>query len=60
MSAAELQVLCDAVVRLTELRMKDCPHLSIENFAPELLAKMVGAAKADIYYTPADPRWTLA
>ena len=57
MSHGDLKVICDAVVRLTELKLKEVPHLCIENFAPELMAKMVAATKSDFYYTPDDPRW---
>ncbi len=57
MNADELRVLCDAVVRLTELRLKECGHLCIENFAPELLAKMIGATNSGLSYKEPDPRW---
>lgn len=60
MSHEELKVLVDATVRLTELRLKDTPHLCIENFAPELLAKLVGATRSEVFYTPEDPRWQCA
>lgn len=33
----ELRVLCDATVRLTELRQRECGHLCVENFAPKVL-----------------------
>lgn len=59
MDASELKIICDAVVRLTELRLLECKHLCIENYAPELLAKMVAAARSDLYYAPADPQWKL-
>ena len=36
-----LRVLCDTVVRLAELRQKDCGHLAVENFAPECLRNLI-------------------
>ena len=38
-----LAALCDLTVRLTELRMREVPHLFIENFAPQLLARLIRA-----------------
>ena len=37
----ELRSICDAVVRLTEIRQCGCSHLSVENFAPELMRKLL-------------------
>ena len=33
MEIDELKVICDTVVRLTEIRVKHCKHLSVSNFA---------------------------
>ena len=43
MSAEELRVIADLTVRLTELRLKGCAHLCVENYAPEVFAKLVYA-----------------
>jgi len=43
MSIQEFRELCRLTFALTELRQKECPHLCIENFAPELLAKLIQA-----------------
>lgn len=37
----ELKLICDAVVKLTELRQNECKHLLIENFAPECLENLL-------------------
>lgn len=37
----ELKAVLTSVTELTELRMKETPHLSVENFAPELLGKLL-------------------
>lgn len=60
MTADELKVLCDLTAKLTEYKLKEVPHLCIENFAPELLAKLVAASNSDVYYAPTDPLWRLA
>jgi len=45
MTDEQLRILADLVVKLTELRLQDCRHLCIENYAPELLAKLVYAVQ---------------
>jgi uncharacterized spore protein YtfJ len=37
----ELRIVCDTVVRLTDIRQRGCKHLCVENFAPEMLRKML-------------------
>ena len=37
----ELRIICDATVRLTELRQRGCEHLCIENVAPEIMRKLL-------------------
>ena len=43
-SCDELREICDLTIRLTELRQRECKHLCVENYAPEvfllLLSKM--------------------
>ena len=41
MSIEELRELCAVTVELTRLRQNECKHLAIENFAPELLGKLI-------------------
>lgn len=41
MDIEEFKALCKMTVDLTELRQNECKHLCIENFAPELLAKLI-------------------
>ena len=41
MSIEELRELCALTVELTRLRQNECKHLCIENFAPELLGKLI-------------------
>ena len=41
MQSDNLKHICDLTVRLTELRLKGCGHLCIENYAPEVFAKLV-------------------
>lgn len=55
MTAEDFKEVCGLVVRLTELRMKEVPHLCIENYAPELMAKMLAACRTDMYYKPDNP-----
>jgi hypothetical protein len=43
----DLRSICDLVVKLTELRQNECKHLVIENFAPELLRKLLEQLQAD-------------
>lgn len=37
----ELKEVCELTVKLTELRQKECDHLSIENFSPSLFADLL-------------------
>lgn len=37
----ELKVICDATVRLTELRQRGCSNLCIENIAPDIMHKLL-------------------
>ena len=53
-------MLCQLTEKLTAMKLKEVPHLCIENFAPELLAKLVAATKCDLFYDPQDPRWKYA
>lgn len=41
MDIEELRELCALTVELTRLRQNECKHLCIENFAPELLGKLI-------------------
>ena len=41
MDTDELRELCTLTVELTRLRQNECKHLCIENFAPELLGKLI-------------------
>jgi hypothetical protein len=41
MNIDELRELCAMTVELTRLRQNECKHLAIENFAPELLGKLL-------------------
>ena len=41
MNIEELRELCTLTVELTRLRQNECKHLCIENFAPELLGKLI-------------------
>lgn len=41
MDTEELRELCTLTVELTRLRQNECKHLCIENFAPELLGKLI-------------------
>ena len=41
MDTDELRELCTLTVELTKLRQAECKHLCIENFAPELLGKLI-------------------
>lgn len=54
MTTEDFKEVCGLVVRLTEMRMKDCPQLCIENYAPELLAKLLAACRTEMYYKPDD------
>lgn len=57
MTTEQFTAICDLTVRLTELRLKGCGHLCIENYAPELLAKLLGAFRSDLSYKVDDPRF---
>jgi hypothetical protein len=37
----ELKVICDATVRLVEIRQRECAHLCIENIGPEIMHKLL-------------------
>ena len=37
----ELRIICDATVRLTEIRQRGCVHLYVENCAPEIMRKLL-------------------
>ena len=41
MSIEELRELCAMTVELTRLRQNECRHLAIDNFAPDLLGKLI-------------------
>ena len=41
----ELQILCDTTVKLVELRQRNCPHLSVENIAPEIMGSLIAATQ---------------
>lgn len=42
-TSEELQILCDTTVKLVELRQRNCPHLSVENIAPEIIGSLLAA-----------------
>lgn len=46
MNIDELKELCKLTLELTKLRQKECPHLCIENFAPDLLEGLIRASVA--------------
>ena len=39
--SANLKVLCDLTHSLIVLRMRECPHLCVENLAPEIFGKLL-------------------
>jgi len=41
MSKEELEVICDLVRDLTEIRAKYCNHLAVENFSTELFKTLL-------------------
>jgi len=45
MDIEELKIIADLTFRLTELRQRECGHLCIENFAPELFEKLLRTLK---------------
>ena len=56
----QFRILCDIVVKLTELRQKECAHLCIENYAPELLAKLMAATNSGMVFKGnGDPYWPI-
>lgn len=61
MDIEELRELCRLTVELTRLRQNECKHLCIENFAPELLGKLIrermGLGGATWQPTPPQPWW---
>lgn len=48
----ELEVICETVARLTEIRQRGCAHLSVENFAPDLLFTMLTTVRAASFPAP--------
>lgn len=46
MTIEELRAICDMTVELTKVRQLGCAHLYVENFAPELFAKLMAEWKA--------------
>lgn len=40
-TAEELREICDATVRLTELKQRGCNHLCIENVAPKIMRRLL-------------------
>lgn len=60
MSIDEFKELCALTVELTKMRQAECKHLCIENFAPELLGKLIrermgGTMVAPVLGPPAAP-----
>jgi len=47
-SIEELKVIAAMTIKLTKLRQEECAHLCIENFAPELMAKLIDVLPVDI------------
>lgn len=41
MKIEEFRIICDTVIKLTELRQNECKHLCVENFASDCLAKLI-------------------
>lgn len=52
MTPDDLKHICDLTVRLTEQRLRDCPHLCIENFAPEVFAKLMAIYEGRVEIIP--------
>lgn len=44
-TSEELRILCDATVRLVEIRQRGCSHVCVENVAPEILHKLLTRLK---------------
>lgn len=41
MKTEDLRAICELTYKLTELRLKECPQLVIENFAPDLFQDLL-------------------
>lgn len=41
MKIEELREICKLTAELTKIRQSECKHLVVENFAPELLQKLL-------------------
>ena len=41
MKPDELKIICDLVVKLTEIQIKQCGHTNIENFASKCLSSCI-------------------
>ena len=52
MEPENLKHLCDLTVRLTELRLKGCGYLCIENYAPEVFAKLMAIYEGRVEIRP--------
>ena len=39
----ELKILCDTTVKLVAVRQQNCPHVSVENIAPEIMGSLLAA-----------------
>ena len=37
----ELKILCDTTVKLVAVRQQNCPHVSVENIAPEIMGSLL-------------------
>lgn len=59
MSIEELRELCAMTIELTRMRQVECKHLCIENFAPELLGKLIRERMGSTMAPPApvQPVW---
>jgi hypothetical protein len=59
MSIEELRELCALTIELTRMRQAECKHLCIENFAPELLGKLIRERMGSTMTPPApvQPVW---
>ena len=42
MNTEELKIICDTVVKLTEVKIQKVEHLCVENFAADCFAKLLG------------------
>ena len=52
MEPDNLKHICDLTVRLTELRLKGCDWLCIENYAPEVFAKLMAIYEGRVEISP--------